>query len=1478
MECFRAEFEPDDELEGLDVDIRPALYDKADDCDYPSVLNFMPPDEFREVMDQPRPHITEVAVAFPHHSNYKQLHDLVMLDKSKLFMANPPKATMSDNDMTAVQKWAIELGCDPKQQILYICGKAGSGKSTVALKICERLKGSVQAGAGTGKAASIFNGPTMHSMFGWSFEEFRDGDAYVNNARKLGILRTFYETTKCFIIDEVNALSAATLGQLHDTLSAIFSGPKTPNRPELPFGGCKMIFLGDPAQLKPPVGAAIYDVESSFDGPVRTFRGARQTILQRTAKGQELYRKYLVPNCVVLQRGQRNNGLLAQIMDKIRNGQQDEEDLTKLTFMRRRFPEVIEDTGIHYTNEACATYNARQLWNECRHEVPPKRMYICRASYHATNTNQSVIDGLSALSSKKFSFAPDTLFLSIGCKVRLVKNISVAAGLVNSSTGTVVAIIYDKADVQAVLDGKHPSPYCILVCFPNFHGFPVKGKPASAAMTPERQFPFPDDHTLVPIFRTEFRPSASDVPRWIFKTQDLKDCYRCQFPLDLATHITAHRAQGQTLENCIVSVDLDLNTSNKQIPVDIGSILYVACTRTTQLSNLFLGPILLATWEKIGHTEADLHRRKVETKLREAARDFASSKGFLKEVDEELGWMPDYSGNKAEWLNMQALHSPPILNNVPAETTSAMEEDEDSADNMPLPMEVDTDPYRAALQVSVGNLPPFSISMPAVMSERHIGLDPGRRNFGIVVVDKCIDGLPTILRAANYDLNLPTGVKANRIVVSLLKDTDLWSWMQQTEVPVLPLVDRVILHIEQTSNRNADWKALGVQLAKEMEERVGDVDSSCCIVELSQPNVHRAAGPMFRMGQEIVAALSLKAPTYRKSRKEAPSDIPSATVPSPAKKRKIVEVESSTDITPDEEESRESLTDEYHMKKVMSADIFRYIINADEKQQEAMKVVVHPDLQNSWQQKLSNSPNIKLDDVGDALLHALNDILCGGSNYRQILPANSSLHNNRTVVIAVLPSETFWVVIHSSWSLFKLEDFGSYPSVLKGQMYKSPATFNIIKKDLHPDLKTAMSNMAGGERFTPVDHIKIVVKQLQGLNILDLSGKEAGALTNTTVKVMKEICTESVGTNNKLCERNDKHVGSIYIQLNITTSQKFQVIRSSAKHTNTSVAFLDWMKGTVPEFLENLNHTMSQHQKLLFFEALQNLASSDKRQFGMLELSVLAKQKLIVDYGEICDEGKHLLADLSLIAINVNQQHIKSIAANYRQQPVRHASTLRSKKHQHAIDPANNTAKLLSSDAPDQHDITDCEQPSDDTSVRAEHHATDCEQANPIDPSSALVHIPSVEQICALNSEYLRLRIRALDFLKSSNLKIKFARSDGHCIMHAWSITTGSDMDFIKQSIITEYLLNRDRYAQFGVDEDDLQKYVDCNQFQLQSVDTVVNMLSNSLNITALILEETEQGVSTDFKIIRPYSRQSERTILLYRKGGHYDAIVADRS
>lgn len=131
-------------------------------------------------------------------------------------------------------------------------------------------------------------------MFGWSFEELNDGDAYVKNANKLSMLRAFYENTTYFIINEFDALSAAWLGQLHDTLCVMRHPSRNPNRPEkeLPFGGMRMILLGDPAQLRPPIGAAIYDEcanrESSHDP--RTLKGKMQTAFRRTAKGHEFYK------------------------------------------------------------------------------------------------------------------------------------------------------------------------------------------------------------------------------------------------------------------------------------------------------------------------------------------------------------------------------------------------------------------------------------------------------------------------------------------------------------------------------------------------------------------------------------------------------------------------------------------------------------------------------------------------------------------------------------------------------------------------------------------------------------------------------------------------------------------------------------------------------------------------------------------------------------------------------------------------------------------------------------------------------------------------------------------------------------------------------------------------------------------------------------------------------------------------------------
>ena len=148
-------------------------------------------------------------MAFPMQRSWKELESLVSETKSKLFMAQPPSCSVAYEDMTDVQRWAVDLCVNMDHQVLYLCGKAGSGKTQVALKICEMLSGHIQAAAVTDKAQSLLGAPTMHGMFGWG------AGSTTLAARKVSELRSFYADTDVFLIDEVNAMSAILLYQMH---------------------------------------------------------------------------------------------------------------------------------------------------------------------------------------------------------------------------------------------------------------------------------------------------------------------------------------------------------------------------------------------------------------------------------------------------------------------------------------------------------------------------------------------------------------------------------------------------------------------------------------------------------------------------------------------------------------------------------------------------------------------------------------------------------------------------------------------------------------------------------------------------------------------------------------------------------------------------------------------------------------------------------------------------------------------------------------------------------------------------------------------------------------------------------------------------------------------------------------------------------------------------------------------------------------
>ena len=1135
---LNARYEDDDELQGTDVDLRVDIPDDLDSCRYPSALNFLPPDSFREIVDQPPPDIADVTVTFPTRRDYRDLEDMVKIDMCKLFLAQPPPCTVAYESMTDLQKWAIDLvvGTDrdnssvsaskkprreARQTILYVTGLAGCGKTAIALHLCEQFKGRVQAAAVTGKAASLLGAPTVHGMFGWgAYEKSKPGEAPSMNPRKLSELQSFYSDTDLFIVDEVNAMSAALLAQMHETMTAVFNQKQQKKDGcLLPFGGKSVVFLGDPAQLKPVMGEPIYGggkagVEKAIKA--RGAHGKLQKMYNLTAKGQELYRKYLEPNCIMLCRGKRNSGLLQQICDRLRNGVETNDDRLLLMRQRLNFPDFIPDFTVHYDNDMCASSNWRHLWKECCQTDPPTRLYLCRASYHTTSDNHQLVDGLSALPAKDYQYASDVLCISVGCVVRLVRNINVAAGLVNSACGSVVSVMYSNSDVGLVTTGKHPPPYCIVVEFPCFQGFRAKNG--------ERIHPFPRRPEWVPIYRERFSIKRHSLPSWIVKKQQPHLCWREQFPLDLCHAITCHRAQGSTFANCSVGVNLELDNPDRGIPHDIRSVMYVALTRATQLKDVFVSNISEQSWEKIGKSST---MSEVNDRLKTKAREFAAKHGKLAEVDAELNFQPDYSQcpDEQEQLESKSLQ-PAAKARVNVTTTSS--------------------DFRARTSMGIH----FDMALKAASSERHVSLDQGRRNFAIVAVDRTVGQLPCVVGAKLYDLQLGARFNASDVVISLRQNTELWQWMQLSENRSLPDVERVIVHVEQMSRKNTDWKKFGTELGSELQ--CTTTDTTSLMVLMSNPHFFRTGGIVDNLGSDIVKSLNLRTASYgirpavsksdqppRKRARTVYSDVePSSEDDEPAA------AHDETDDDPDSDLEDLTCTLSRQTRKKLSASIFRYLVNSDEAQQADMQVHVSPDVQREWQDVIQQNPKCKLDDLGDAAMHCLSGLLCSGSSYRQLVPSNVTLHNNRTVVLSVCRDHTFFAVIHCTWNTFELEDLGFELTDIRSKYFNSSQAVADIKKLVLEHLRTALTDPSGGNVYREVDVIKVVVKQLKGF--MDFTSEQAGSLTISTMRAVRQICDEAAGQDSKLIHRKDKIQGTSYIRIH-PAGHKFYLLYTPAK-------------------------------------------------------------------------------------------------------------------------------------------------------------------------------------------------------------------------------------------------------------------------------------------------------------------------------------------
>lgn len=152
---------------------------------------------------------------------------------------------------------ALELMKEPDQHV-FVTGKAGTGKSTLLEYFRDNTDREAAYLAPTGVAAVNVQGQTIHSFFGFRPDitveqvrrEYNDEDDEV------------YENLETIVIDEISMVRADLLDCI-DTFLRL-NGPEEGE----PFGGVKMILIGDPFQLEPVQGSEESDYfEEEYDSP-----------------------------------------------------------------------------------------------------------------------------------------------------------------------------------------------------------------------------------------------------------------------------------------------------------------------------------------------------------------------------------------------------------------------------------------------------------------------------------------------------------------------------------------------------------------------------------------------------------------------------------------------------------------------------------------------------------------------------------------------------------------------------------------------------------------------------------------------------------------------------------------------------------------------------------------------------------------------------------------------------------------------------------------------------------------------------------------------------------------------------------------------------------------------------------------------------------------------------------------------------------
>ncbi|KAK3907761.1 ATP-dependent DNA helicase [Frankliniella fusca] len=399
---------------------------------------------------------------------------------------------------------------------ICVCeGFAGSGKSVLLQSMVESVNSklgceSAWVMAPTGSSALHVNGQTIHSAVRLSWQDV--GNMPDLKGETLFKWREKYEKVKFVFIEEYSMVGCKLIYVLHKRLCQLTEKTES-------FGGLFIWFLGNILQL-PPVGDTPW-----FKDDV--------TYARDSVVAASLLYKEIDMVCFLSSQLRQKDMHFLLCLEHISNGIISEEDKAvlksriKTSSEIEKLDEFADAVHIFSKKKDVDLYNLVKLVKENK---PVLRIDAENNSRHA-----------KACSSDQALGLPQILFLSIGCRVMLKRNLWVEGGLVNGAIGTLIDIVYKSPDDE--------SPFALIIKFDSYYG---------------------------PVMNNGGIPIIRYTNSWYMKNIL---CSRNMFSIILAYAVTIYKSEGLTLPKVVFHV------MSKEMAA---GEYYVALSRVKNLSHLYI--------------------------------------------------------------------------------------------------------------------------------------------------------------------------------------------------------------------------------------------------------------------------------------------------------------------------------------------------------------------------------------------------------------------------------------------------------------------------------------------------------------------------------------------------------------------------------------------------------------------------------------------------------------------------------------------------------------------------------------------------------------------------------------------------------------------------------------------------------------------------------------------------------------------------